>query len=297
MSSFLQKNIMSTAVALLLLSNVFSCQAYSSPNDQSPTLPKLYEISGNGLDTPSYLFGTIHVICPDDFVFPEKALNALKKSKQVIQELDFSCATVTQYFQENMLLANGQDISSFADEPTRLVLASFLEDCLGVGFDQVKRIKPILLLSLFNQYLLSCQPKSYDLYIHERALDTGIKVIPVETPAQQINYLDAIPVEDQIGMLVEMIENQVDAQNNFHLMIQLYLAGETETLQGLLLNLSAGTPELNEKLIIQRNNQWMEALPEMLVKPSFIAVGVGHLYGTHGLVERFRNKGYTVEAI
>lgn len=41
----------------------------------------LWEVSGNGLENPSYLFGTIHIICPDDLDLSPKIINALEKSK------------------------------------------------------------------------------------------------------------------------------------------------------------------------------------------------------------------------
>ena len=36
----------------------------------------LWEISGNGLKQSSYLYGTYHLLCPNDFKIKEKALNA-----------------------------------------------------------------------------------------------------------------------------------------------------------------------------------------------------------------------------
>ena len=48
----------------------------------------LWEISGNGLESPSYLFGTIHVKCPDDIKLSPEAQNALNASEQLVLEID-----------------------------------------------------------------------------------------------------------------------------------------------------------------------------------------------------------------
>jgi len=54
--------------------------------DKSNTL--LWEISGNGLQQPSYLFGTIHMICKEDFHISEIVKQKFNSSKQVYLELD-----------------------------------------------------------------------------------------------------------------------------------------------------------------------------------------------------------------
>jgi len=41
----------------------------------------LWKIAGNGLKQESYLFGTVHMLCPDDFEIKQKCLDALDKSQ------------------------------------------------------------------------------------------------------------------------------------------------------------------------------------------------------------------------
>ena len=48
----------------------------------------LWEISGNGLSQPSYIFGTIHVICPDNFFVPKSTAVKFKIAQQVFLEID-----------------------------------------------------------------------------------------------------------------------------------------------------------------------------------------------------------------
>jgi uncharacterized protein YbaP (TraB family) len=53
-------------------------------NKQFNTL--LWEISGNGLKKPSYLFGTIHLICSGDAVLSDSLKNAIQSSDVVYFE-------------------------------------------------------------------------------------------------------------------------------------------------------------------------------------------------------------------
>ena len=51
-------------------------------------------------------------------------------------------------------------------------------------------------------------------------------------------------------------------------------------------------------LILQRNNQWMETIPNLLSsKNTFIAVGYFHLKNKCGILEQLKNKGFKVEPI
>ena len=50
----------------------------------------LWEVSGNGLSTPSYLFGTFHLMCKDDMVFSKNFSNALFNSNTLVMEIDLS---------------------------------------------------------------------------------------------------------------------------------------------------------------------------------------------------------------
>ncbi len=52
----------------------------------------------------------------------------------------------------------------------------------------------------------------------------------------------------------------------------------------------------NDVLIYERNNNWMEILPELLsTKNTFICVGLNHLRFDCGLIERFQEMGLLVE--
>src|SRR5436190_2387775 len=80
--------IIKLAIALLFFN---SCKAQDSTihlktNPTDNTL--LWEISGNQLPAPSYLFGTFHLICKADIPLGEQLKTALKSVKEIYMELD-----------------------------------------------------------------------------------------------------------------------------------------------------------------------------------------------------------------
>src|SRR5687768_6526647 len=48
----------------------------------------LWRVSGNGLTNPSYLFGTIHMICADDIQLGDSLQSAIRRADKVYLELD-----------------------------------------------------------------------------------------------------------------------------------------------------------------------------------------------------------------
>ena len=59
------------------------------------------------------------------------------------------------------------------------------------------------------------------------------------------------------------------------------------------------TPEEKETPNIwPTNGNWMKQMPEIMKqKPTFFAVGAGHLPGERGLISLLRKAGYTVEGV
>jgi uncharacterized protein len=73
-------------ISAVLLASIMTITAFAQKNNSDKTL--LWKISGNGLKTPSYLFGTIHMLCKDDAVLSDSLRNIIKKVKEVYFEVD-----------------------------------------------------------------------------------------------------------------------------------------------------------------------------------------------------------------
>ncbi len=48
----------------------------------------LWEVSGSGISSPSYLFGTIHLMCADELKMPDIVKGKFDSSKQLFLEID-----------------------------------------------------------------------------------------------------------------------------------------------------------------------------------------------------------------
>ena len=81
-------------------------------------------------------------------------------------------------------------------------------------------------------------------------------------------------------------------------MVETYKSENLEELTKLLEDSAWMTAEQKDKLLIGRNLNWSNLIPEVIKDQScFIAVGAGHLAGDKGLISLLRDKGFTVEAV
>src|SRR5690554_6802335 len=92
----MKRIISSTIVLVLILSGVVSAQTENNNNSL------LWEVSGNGLTVSSYLFGTFHMMCEEDFEIKSKTKDALEKAKTLFLELNYSDPSEIQSMQKMM---------------------------------------------------------------------------------------------------------------------------------------------------------------------------------------------------
>src|SRR5687768_8826227 len=95
-------------VAVLLAASTSHAQ---SANVDSSAL--LYEITGKGLKQPSYLFGTIHLICEKDMLAPERLKSYLAKTGQIILEFDMDDPAVIHKTLELSMLKDGKSVKDY----------------------------------------------------------------------------------------------------------------------------------------------------------------------------------------
>src|SRR5687768_17162785 len=85
----------------LLLSLFFVISTASKAQDKS----LLWEVTGKGLPAPSYIFGTVHVICAQDFTLKDKVMKAFDRSSRLVLEVDLTDSTELKTAQKLMMSA------------------------------------------------------------------------------------------------------------------------------------------------------------------------------------------------
>jgi uncharacterized protein YbaP (TraB family) len=80
-------------------------------------------------------------------------------------------------------------------------------------------------------------------------------------------------------------------------MVAAWQRGDADKLYALLFKSFQEYPGIEDRLLIQRNKDWILKIEQMLEKPqnTMVIVGAGHLIGPEGIVQLLKQKGYAVK--
>ena len=285
----MRKSVLLWIFILIQLSPAFAQQSLENS--------LLWKISENGLEQPSYLFGTIHVICPEDFKMDERILSALQSSKKIVLELNMSDPMLAQDMQQNSINKDFYNIQNDFEPEAKEALDEFLSSNYGMGLAQMGIMKPFILSTMVLMKQLPCEtPDSYELFFTNKSQEWKIPMEGLETAAYQISLFDRIPMERQLADLSKMILTDA-TEKEFQGMIEAYLAEDLNKLQEMI-QADGLTGEYEEILLNERNRNWIPKIEEFIkAETTFIAVGAGHLPSENGVIQLLRNAGYTVEPV
>lgn len=258
----------------------------------------LWKITGNGLEKPSYLFGTIHLICPDDFVMNESILSALGQTEKLVLEINMADPKVMASFQQVSINPGMKNIKDQFSEENRATVDAFFKTNFQAGLDQLGILKPFVLSSMVTMKSMDCPvPNSYEMYFIEEARKKSMAFGDLETVESQIAIFDKMPIEEQIWELEKSILDPKENKEKFATMVAKY---KSQDIEGLLQIMAAEEMmvKYKEELLDRRNQDWIPKIAQMAKEgPVFFAVGAGHLGGEQGVIALLREAGYKVEAV
>ncbi len=257
----------------------------------------LWKISGNNLQQESYLFGTIHLICEEDFWMDEQVTAALGKSEKILMELDLDDPSMMAQMQQLSLRSGMKNISGELSEEDLKVLNDFFTANYGIGMDQLGILKPFILSTMALMKSLPCEKtQSYEEFFKNRASTEGLEILGLESVQDQMGIFDQIPEKTQIDELVKMIREGSGAEE-FAELVALY---RSQNLGKMLESMTDDGmfAEFQEIMLDNRNQNWIPIIEEKIgQQATFIAVGSGHLPGDQGVISLLKKKGYTLTAM
>ena len=264
--------------------------------DKSNTL--LWEISSNGLQQPSYLFGTIHMICKEDFLISEIVKQKFNSSKQVYLELDMDDPQLQVTMMQQMQLPDKETLKNKLGESNFKKLDSFLQKEMNMNLVMFDKFKPMMVMSILAQRLLPCAGmESYDMNFAKMATEQKKELLGLEKVEDQLGVFDAIPDSLEIRSIMNMVNDFESHKKEFSRMSSIYKTQDLDALYQLL----AESPEMmgsQELLLDRRNRNWIPVMESVMKNSTtFFAVGAGHLAGSQGVLELLRKQGYKVKGI
>lgn len=277
----------------------------------------LYRISGNGLESPSYIVGTYH-LAPASFADSIPGMDkAVTETNQVCGELDMMDAFKPENaarLLKSQMLPEGVTLSSLltAEQLKRLnallleVMGSNLEDEAFAA--QMEKMNPAaittnLTLTSYMKETPSFNPMELiDSYFQVQALQNGKPVKGFETVDFQMGILYNKPLDKQVSELMCLVDHFEEANETVNRITTAYFSQNLKKIEDALEEESkvdcGTTPEDEDILINNRNRNWVETMPSMMTEqPTLFVVGAAHLCGEQGVLNLLEKAGYTVEGV
>ncbi|HEU5165758.1 MAG TPA: TraB/GumN family protein [Chitinophagaceae bacterium] len=284
----------------------YCAQSQGPAKAKTKKYPSLFwEISGNGLERPSYLFGTMHVSSKIAFNLADSFYLAIKNSEVVALE------TNPETWQEDM---NNYDLGSsnykygvnpgvMNDMPNDFLSIKTLrfgkyEKKLEVAmFSKPSMINNLLYRSMSDNNSDFEEDTYLDLYIYQTGKKLGKKVAGVEQYEQSMKLMaeafrDAAKEKNKKEKSFDYDEEFSPAK-----LQEAYRAGNLDQLDSIN-KLNSQSDAFDEKFLYRRNEIQANSIDSILKRSSlFVGVGAAHLPGNRGVIELLRRKGYKLRPI
>ncbi|MDQ6762889.1 MAG: TraB/GumN family protein [Bacteroidota bacterium] len=259
----------------------------------------LWQVSGNGLEKPSFLFGTFHLLCKDDIHFSKQLLDAVKASNEIYMELDMDDPATLMGGLLFMNMKDGKRLQDLYSHEDYERLQKYFADTLKTPMMFLEKAKPYFLVALLYPKMMNCSsPAGVEEELLKVAKENKKEIKGLETMQFQASVFDSIPYEWQAKELLKNIDSFSIYKNEFDEMVDLYKRQDLDSMQNMLMKSEFGSDKYDDLLLNDRNKNWVKQLKEIMKKESvFVAVGAGHLTGEQGLISLLRKAGYTVEPL
>ena len=257
----------------------------------------LWEISGNGLAKPSYLFGTMHILCAEDAHLSDRMREIIKNTDAIYFELDMDNMQEMMGALQYLRMNDGQKISELlTKEEYAKVENYFKENNFPMPLSLMNRFKPYFVSSLIGEQMLTCQQKDgMEMQIMNESKKYKKEIKGLETTQFQASIFDSIPYAKQAKDLVNYIDS-IDSYKKVMLeMVEVYRQQDLKKMDSLMHKSDPGMEEYMDILLYNRNELWVRNMPAIMYNKSILfAVGAGHLPGEQGVINLLRKAGYKV---
>jgi len=250
-----------------------------------------------------YLVGSVHLLSKDFYPLSPALDRAFKDSDLLVEEVDLADmlapAAQMQMLARGMLPAN-TSLDAVVSPATFALVAARAKE-LGLPLDPLKRFKPwslaLLLASMQWQKAGFDGELGLDRHFYDQAQAEGKRTRGLETVEFQISRLDGIAMDQQEHLLAETLKDLDGELANLGTLVSSWKAGDADAVERIVLAEVKQDPLLYQRLLLERNQNWLPQIEELVArpKPAFVVVGAAHLVGPDGLLTLLKAKGYRVE--
>lgn len=254
----------------------------------------LWKIEHKDLAKPSYLLGTIHILCEDDFSIPKKVTKAFNETENLVLEVDLSDTAALMEARKTMM-STGK-LSEELSKEQQIYLDNLLKKEMGMSLKMVDNYTLMTIYTLLIQQSLTCPTKKmYEFELINLAKAKNKKIAGLETLNDQLDFFAKAYPKDFLWQQIELHE---EYKAMFQDMVTHYKNEDISTLFAGMKDERFFNKNAEHWMLTVRNTNWIKLMPDMMKKQSnLFAVGAAHLVGENGIIELLRKQGYKVTPV
>ncbi|MCI0746228.1 MAG: TraB/GumN family protein [Verrucomicrobia subdivision 3 bacterium] len=249
-----------------------------------------------------HLLGSIHFLKKEFYPLPKPIEDAYARSQVVVFEADLdelSSPESQVKMLQHAAYPPGETLKQNVSKETHDKLQSYLSEA-GVPAITVESLKPwmaaVLLLGLELQKLGFDPEQGVDQYFFKKAKQDKKQIVGLETVDLQISFFTGFTKEEQDAVLKETLQEISGFKAMLTDVVNAWKTGDTKKLDALVLDAIRDYPQLQKKLLVDRNKAWLGKIEKLLAegKSVFVVVGAAHLIGKDSVVDLLEKKGLKV---
>jgi len=272
----------------------------------------LWEISGNGLTEPSYLYGTMHVSRKLAFNLSDTFFIAINRCDMVALELNVDEWVESYYEMEQSELK--QEFISYYKTPSSFYKVAFQ---LGIPendmLKQLLKSKPYFINSMLyrnSESRSDFEEDTYlDLFIFQSGkklnkkitgledFKTSLMMVKKSSKSETLSEDEKEKKKEERELKRLLLRDLTDGKSFGEALENAYRRGDLDMIDSLD-NLYYDNPNYHKFMLHDRNTIMADNMDSLMKKYKlFTGVGAAHLPGEKGVIEQLRKKGYKVRPV
>lgn len=271
----------------------------------------MWEVTGNGLEKPSYIYGTMHISGKMVFHLGEPFYDAIKNVDVLALELEPE-AWLQAIFDDKanaMWSSRANEMGEFGLNWNNSDLPS-LDKYYQFNFDLQKKLRGALMYNpeLLNYLLYRFGSFGYgadyeedtwlDMYLYQTGKKLGKRTIGLETYAQSDAFYKKAVAESRNSKDRKYYdeEDREELAKVGALMETAYRTQDLDLIDSL--NKKTTAPAFDKYILVERNKVFVHCMDSVMRSGQslFSGMGCAHLPGDSGVIEMLRKMGYVVKA-
>lgn len=260
----------------------------------------LFDVSDG--ETRILLGGTIHLLHIDDFPLPKAFDAAYEEADKLYLETDLATVEAPGFGQQMaqvMLYPAGKNLKTelspeMWQEVERYAEANRFPIQQFVGFDPVF---VSILMTVMKAQSLGIQ-EGVDQYYYQKAQIDGLPLGELESAEDVLKYMGGMTGLDPDAVMQATLEELKNFDQMMVKTVKAWREGDLEALdRDLGEPMRRESPEFYQKLLVDRNAQWLPKVKRMFQQPGteLVLVGSLHLAGKQSLLDMLAREGYRIQ--